>query len=159
MPRVLGSEGDRHRAHCTPGKDEPVHRRYAIRPHGPDASVPRGRPYWRRGAGLLELPVQVTRGARLPFFGTSVTLGGPRLASVLSRMCVGEPLINLELHGIDVLDASDGLEALRPHQADVRVPVARKLASLRAALEELRGAGYEFVTLREAARTLSAAAS
>lgn len=115
-----------------------------------------GRPYWRRGSGLLELPVQVTRGARLPFIGTYVTLGGPRVARVLSRMCVGEPLVNLELHGIDVLDASDGLEALRPHQPDVRVPTARKLEALRAAVGELRAAGYRFTTLRDAAREVGA---
>ena len=35
-----------------------------------------GRPYWRRGEGLVELPVQVTRGLRLPFIGTYVTLPG-----------------------------------------------------------------------------------
>jgi peptidoglycan/xylan/chitin deacetylase (PgdA/CDA1 family) len=115
-----------------------------------------GRPYWRRGGGLLELPVQVTRGARLPFIGTYVTLGGPRLAGLLARMCVGEPLVNLELHGMDVLDAADGLEALRPHQVDVRVPAARKLDALRAAVGELRGAGYEFTTLADAARRFHA---
>jgi hypothetical protein len=110
-----------------------------------------GRPYWRRGDGLLELPVQVTRGPRIHFIGTTVTLGGPRVARRLARMCVGEPLVNLELHGIDVLDAADGLEALEPHQVDVRVSVERKLESLRAAVEELRDAGYGFVTLREGA--------
>ncbi|HEY3818949.1 MAG TPA: polysaccharide deacetylase family protein [Polyangiaceae bacterium] len=118
-----------------------------------------GRPYWKRGGGVLELPVQVTRGARLPFIGTYVTLGGPRVARLLARMCVGEPLVNLELHGIDVLDAADGLEALRPHQPDVRVPTARKLDALRAAVGELRGAGYEFTTLAEAARRIEAQAS
>lgn len=118
-----------------------------------------GRPYWRRGRGLLELPVQVTRGARLPFIGTYVTLGGPRVARLLARMCVGEPLVNLELHGIDVLDAADGLEALRPHQPDVRVPVARKLDALRASVGVLRDAGYEFTTLAEAARRFEATAS
>jgi peptidoglycan/xylan/chitin deacetylase (PgdA/CDA1 family) len=110
-----------------------------------------GRPYWRRGGGLLELPVQVTVGARLPFIGTYVTLGGPRVARLLARMCVGEPLVNFELHGIDFLDAADGLESLRPHQHDVRVPKERKLEALGAAIEELRRAGYAFVTLREAA--------
>jgi peptidoglycan/xylan/chitin deacetylase (PgdA/CDA1 family) len=115
-----------------------------------------GRPYWRRGAGLPELPVQVTRGARLPFYGTSLTMGGPGVARALARMCVGEPLVNLELHGIDVLAASDGLEALRPHQVDVRVPVANKVEALRAAIGELRGAGYSFVRLRDAASTLLA---
>ena len=114
-----------------------------------------GKPYWRRGAGLLELPVQVTRGLRLPFFGTSITLGGPSFARRLARMCVGEPLVNLELHGIDVLDAADGLEALRSHQVDVRVPADRKLAALRAAVQELRSAGYAFVTLEQAARRVA----
>jgi len=40
-------------------------------------------------------------------------------------------LVNLELHGIDVLDATDGLEDLRPHQPDVRVPREEKLRALR----------------------------
>jgi peptidoglycan-N-acetylglucosamine deacetylase len=116
-----------------------------------------GRPYWRRGEGLLELPVQVTRGARLPFFGTSVTLRGPRVARALARMCVGEPLVNLELHGIDVLDTADGLDALRPHQLDVRIPKEAKLDALRAGIGELRSAGYSFVTLREAAEAAARA--
>jgi peptidoglycan/xylan/chitin deacetylase (PgdA/CDA1 family) len=115
-----------------------------------------GRPYWRRGSGLLELPIQVTRGARLPFIGTYATLWGPRVARALARMCVGEPLVNLELHGIDVLDTADGLEALRPYQPDVRVPRERKLAALGAVVEELRGAGYAFVTLCEAAQAVRA---
>ncbi len=110
-----------------------------------------GRPYWKRGEGLLEIPIQVTRGLRLPFIGTAVTLAGPSRARLLAKMCVGEPLVNLELHGIDVLDASDGLEALRPHQPDVRVPHQRKLAALTAVVEELEVAGYTFVTMREAA--------
>jgi peptidoglycan/xylan/chitin deacetylase (PgdA/CDA1 family) len=114
-----------------------------------------GTPYWRRGRGLVELPVQVTRGARLPFIGTHATLWGPGVARWLARMCVGEPLVNLELHGIDVLDAADGLEALRAHQPDVRVPTARKLAGLRGAVEELRTAGYSFVTMREAAAAVA----
>lgn len=110
-----------------------------------------GRPYWRRGNGLVELPVQVTRGARFPFIGTSVTMAGPRAARWLARRCAGEPLVNLELHGIDVLDVADGLGALRPHQPDVRVPAARKIDAIAAVVDELRAAGYSFVTLREAA--------
>jgi peptidoglycan/xylan/chitin deacetylase (PgdA/CDA1 family) len=113
-----------------------------------------GKPYWKRGEGLLELPVQVTRGPRLPFIGTSITMGGAAMAQQLARMCAGEPLVNLELHGIDVLDARDGLQALRPHQRDVTVPVPRKEDALRAAIEELRTNGYSFVTLREAAARL-----
>ena len=113
-----------------------------------------GRPYWRRGEGLLEIPVQVTRGLRLPFIGTSVTLAGPSRASLLAMMCIGEPLVNLELQGIDVLDADDGLEPLRPHQPDVRVRHGRKLDAILSAVETLQSAGYTFVTMREAAAAL-----
>jgi peptidoglycan/xylan/chitin deacetylase (PgdA/CDA1 family) len=115
-----------------------------------------GAPYWKRGHGVLEIPVQVTRGARLPFIGTSVTLAGPTRARWLAKMCVGEPLVNLELHGIDVLDASDGLEALRPHQVDVRVPHAHKTEAILAAIEALRREGYTFVTMKEAAAAFGA---
>lgn len=114
-----------------------------------------GTPYWTRGHGMIELPIQVTRGARLPFIGTALTMAGPWKASLLTRMCIGEPLVNLELHGIDVLDDRDGLEALLPHQPDVRLPVARKLESLHAVIDTLKRAGYTFVTLRDAAAQFS----
>jgi peptidoglycan-N-acetylglucosamine deacetylase len=110
-----------------------------------------GRPYWKRGDGVLELPVQVTRGPRLPYIGTTLTLAGPTRARWLTRAVAGAPLVNLELHGIDVLDANDGLEALRPHQPDVRVPVAQKLAALGAAVEMLKTRSYAFARLDEAA--------
>ncbi len=110
-----------------------------------------GKPYFRRGRGLLELPIQVTRGLRLPVIGTSLTLAGPHGAAWLLRGCLGEPLVNLELHGIDLLDRTDGLQALEAHQPDVRVPLARKYAALEAAVQVLKNAGYTFVTLEEAA--------
>jgi hypothetical protein len=118
-----------------------------------------GRPYWRRGQGVLELPIQVTPGLRLPFYGTAVTLWGTQVARRLARACVGEPFINLELHGIDVLDADDGLEALRSHQIDLRVPVREKLKALGAVIDALREAGYLFVTMKSAALRLAEVAS
>lgn len=113
-----------------------------------------GRPYWRRGDRMLELPIQVTRTARLPVIGTFLTLSRRAVAERLIRGCIGESLVNLELHGIDVLDAGDGLEALRAHQPDVRVRHEDKLAALTAAVEELRAAGYAFVTLFGAAQQI-----
>ncbi len=118
-----------------------------------------GRPYWRRGTGmapgraspLVELPIQVTPRFRLPVFGTPITLAGPEGAPRLVGMCVGEPLVNLHIHGIDVLDEFDGLAALRPHQIDVRVVKQRKLAALRSVVSKLRDEGYRFVRLDEAA--------
>jgi hypothetical protein len=118
-----------------------------------------GRPYHTRGSGMVELPVQVTRIARLPFIGTYVTLWGSSVASRLARGCIGEPFVNLELHGIDVLDASDGLEALRGHQPDVRVSASAKMDAIRTAVNELRDAGYRFVSHRDAAKTVAAAPS
>jgi len=116
-------------------------------------------PYWevRSSADTLELveiPVQVTRGLRLPFIGTSGTLAGERGAEALARMCVGEPVVNLELHGIDVLDTGDGLAALRPHQPDVRIPHQQKMRSIARAVTVLKNAGYTFVTMHEVAQSV-----
>ncbi len=114
-----------------------------------------GRPYWRRGDGLLELPIGVTR-LQLPFIGTSLVLGGPRGARALTRQMLGRPFINLELHGFDVADAEeDGLTALVPHRADLRVRASRKLEALSEVVRLLRAAGYALVTLREAAQRLN----
>ncbi|HEX4352108.1 MAG TPA: polysaccharide deacetylase family protein [Polyangiales bacterium] len=115
-----------------------------------------GTPYSKRGHGLLELPIGVTRDAtgRLPFIGTSVTVGGTRGARVLSEWIAGRPLVNLELHGIDGADAElDGLQSLRPHQPDLQRTAAAKLAALKTAISTLRRLGYRFVTLAEAAQS------
>jgi hypothetical protein len=114
-----------------------------------------GVPYWQPGAGMLELPIQVTPALRLPFFGTSLTLLGPRLGRRLVRSLAGLSLVNLELHGVDLLDASDELQELAQHQFDLRVSVARKWSTLSAVVAELRALGYRFVRLDQAARELS----
>ncbi|MFT3763950.1 MAG: polysaccharide deacetylase family protein [Minicystis sp.] len=111
-----------------------------------------GRPWYRRGGRrFVELPIQVTPGLRLPFIGTSVALLGERGARWLAKRCAGEGLVNLELHAMDFLDAADGLEALVPHQPELRIPVARRIAALDAGLDVLKDAGHAFVVLEEAA--------
>jgi hypothetical protein len=125
-----------------------------------------GRPYWRRGTRrLLELPIQVTPWLRLPVIGTSVALAGPAGARLLARWCSGAPerrrpagptpLVQLELHGMDFLDQSDGLEALSRYQPELRVPLGRRLAALSAFIEALSRAGRCFVGLAEAAEALA----
>ena len=117
-----------------------------------------GAPYWQRGTGLLELPIGVTSAltGRLPYIGTSIVLGGERAASMLSRAMIGRPLVNLELHGIDVADAkADGLTWLAPHQPDLRKSRDEKEAALRTAIRTLKRADYEFVTLIESTKRLS----
>ncbi len=110
-----------------------------------------GRPYHTKGDGMIELPVQVTSGPRFPFIGTSVTGAGPRGAKVLAKMCSLHTFVNLELHGIDVLSASDGLEALRPYQVDVRISLQRKLDAIETAVKTFTESGYAPVTMEEAA--------
>jgi len=92
---------------------------------------------------------------RLPFIGTSLALLGPSAARLLTRSVLGAPLVNLELHGLDFLEARDVPEALLAVQPDLRVPVARKLATFGAVLELLRKHGYAAVRLDEAARAFS----
>jgi len=118
-----------------------------------------GRRYHLRGTGLVELPIQVTRWLRLPFIGTSLTLAGPRLARLLARSVVGEPVVVLELHGIDVLDADDGLDALVPYQPDVRRSVSEKIETLRRVVRVFRDSGYEFVRSDDAAERIKAGLS
>lgn len=115
-----------------------------------------GRPWYRRGKrSFVELPIQVTPGVRLPVIGTAIALAGPTGARLLARACAGEPLVNLELHGMDFLDASDGLGALATRQPELRVPLARRFDALAAAIATLRAAGYAFVRLDEAARAIA----
>ena len=114
-----------------------------------------GKRYFQRGSGLLELPIQVVGPLRLPFIGTSLTLLGPSGARVLTRSLLGRSFINLELHGLDFLEARDVPEPLLAVQPDLRVPLARKLASLAAVLETLRAHGYASLRLDEAARALA----
>ena len=122
-PAYWVGEDGRHRAHLARAAGRAARSstrpRCSRRRRAPTASVG---PTGGEARGSSSSRCRSRAAPRLPFFGTSVTLGGPRFATVLARMCVGEPLVNLELHGIDVLDAADGLEALRPHQTDVRVP-------------------------------------
>lgn len=116
------------------------------------------RQYWKAdpaASGPIELPIGVTRLARLPYFGTALAAAGVRGASLLTHQIVGRPLVNLELHGVDVLDASDGLSALERYQHDLRIKLPVKLAVLRDTVARLRTAGYTFVTLDEAARTFA----
>ncbi len=114
-----------------------------------------GRPYWRPGDGIIEVPMQTTPWLRLPFIGTSINLFGPTAARWMARSLCGLELINLELHGIDLLDEDDGLAGLAEVQPDLRVPLKRKLESLDAVIETLRSDGYQFVTLDAATQELS----
>lgn len=126
--------------------------------------APRGpyrprRPWYRPGGqGLLELPILVTPRLRLPVIGTSLVLAGRSLARLWVRRCQDLSFVGIELHGIDFLEAADGLEELAVAQRDLRVPVATKLEVIRAVVAELTGLGGRFVTLAAAAAELASPA-
>ncbi len=114
-----------------------------------------GRPYWQRGSGLVELPIAVTRGARLPFIGTTVALAGELGAALLTRQMAGRSVVSFELHGIDLADASaDGLSWLAPYQRDLARSASAKEAAIRSALRTLRAMGYRFSTARDVAAAI-----
>lgn len=106
-------------------------------------------PYRRGTLPLLELPMAVTPLLRLPVIGTSVITAPAWLRRHMIAACLRRPFFNLELHGIDLADATaDQLPAaLVARQPDLRRPLAAKLLALESALLQIREAGATFQTL------------
>jgi peptidoglycan-N-acetylglucosamine deacetylase len=108
---------------------------------------------WRRGqAPLVELPIAVTPWTRLPAIGTTLIVAPPAIRSRVLGAMERKAFFNFELHGIDFADAEqDGIPGeLVARQADLRVPIADKLARLGAILDEV-GKTRTFATLAEIA--------
>jgi hypothetical protein len=121
-------------------------------PYRPRADEPyaRGGQHLANPLDLLELPV-ATGWLGFPIIGTFVaTLPAP-LVRLLASSLPRRPLLNLELHGIDLLDASEVPADLPARQRDLRVPAARKIARIEAFA---RSRDREWVTLEEAAGRL-----
>ena len=125
--------------------------RAPLRPYRPSLTDP----YRDGGAegGIVEIPIAVTRGARLPVIGTSLIVAPAWLRRRMVAAALRAPLFNLELHGIDLCDAdADGVpSALIARQPDLRRPLAYKLAALAETFAAARAAGARFATLAEAA--------
>lgn len=110
---------------------------------------------------VLELPMTVDPISRVPLIGTALTTFPSRLFDGMLRRALGTlPLVNLELHAIDLLDESDeGVPAaLADVQRDLRVPWSQKSLRLNAVLETIRDAA-EVVTLRDFAQRGASARS
>lgn len=127
--------------------------RVLFAPRGPYRPSPSD-PY-RPGTGrVVELPVTVTPRLRFPVIGTFVSTLPTAVTRKLLDACGDLPLFNLELHAVDVLDATDGLPPqLVRHQRDLAVPVSLKTARLMAAIRHL-ARGRDVVTLQGAAGAL-----
>jgi peptidoglycan/xylan/chitin deacetylase (PgdA/CDA1 family) len=112
-----------------------------------------GAPYRRGNLPIIEMPVTVTPLLRLHVIGTTLVIAPEWLRRRLVASALTTHHFNLELHGIDLADASaDGISpALVARQPDLRMPLARKLAALDTTLTEARQAGATFMTLAKAA--------
>lgn len=115
----------------------------------PSASIPESpavwlgqrTPYVERlpgGQALLELPIGVLPGLRLPLIGTAVVAGGEALRLAWQPLIDRTDWVNLECHGIDLLDfAGDALPQRLAAQPDQRVPLRQKWPVLLRTVERL----------------------
>jgi peptidoglycan-N-acetylglucosamine deacetylase len=100
---------------------------------------------------ILELPV-TTGVFGFPIIGTFVSTL-PSWALRVLAMGTGQlPLFNLELHGVDLLDASDVSSALAARQRDLGLSAAKKMQRIDGFVRRL--SDREWVTLAEAAERL-----
>jgi len=117
-------------------------------PYRPDPRAP-----WRRGqATLVELPIAVTPGWRLPAIGTNLLVAPAGLRGCWLDALERRPFFNFELHGIDLIDADeDGIpSALVARQPDLRLSLVSKQRAFEAILDRLKW-GYELLPLCDAA--------
>ncbi len=117
------------------------------RPYRPDPADP-----YRKGEGsALELPVTVAPGSRFPYIGTFALTLPAWVERALYFTLRAEPLFNLELHAIDVLDEADGVPAaLCRVQPEQRAPLSRRLSRLAELCRRLT-ADFEVCPLADAA--------
>ena len=117
-----------------------------------------GRSPFRRGQSpLVELPVSVTPGLRLPAIGSwapfvSILLAPTAVRARLLESMRKRAFFNLELHGIDLIGADeDGIpSALVARQPDLRATLTHKRRALEATLDRL-ALDYRFAPLRDVA--------
>jgi len=122
-------------------------------PYRPSLRAP-----WRRGQSrLVELPIAVTPGLRLPAIGTSLLVAPPVLRERLVAGASRSDFFNLELHGIDLADAElDGIPGeLVARQPDLRLSYADKRERLAAILDTL-ASSFEFAPLADVAAAVQA---
>lgn len=122
-----------------------------LEPYRPDPAAP----YQRGGGAVPELPITVEPVTRFPFIGTFVTTLPAAAVFTMYRSIARGDFLNLELHGVDLLDQSDGTGAALPAvQRDLRVAAGTKIQRLAELLRRIRG-DYEVVTLLAASRTVA----
>jgi peptidoglycan-N-acetylglucosamine deacetylase len=121
------------------------------RPYAPRRDEPYARGTADGALPLAELPV-TTGLLGFPLIGTFVATLPAWSLSLLSLGTARLPLFVLELHGVDLLDASDASPALAARQRDLSVPAAVKVARIEAFVRRL--ASRTWLPLADAAEQL-----
>ena len=118
-----------------------------LSPYRPDPKT-----FWRHGEGkVVELPIAVVPRTGIPFIGTAIAaLPWPSVLAAY-RVMRGQPFLNLELHGIDLMDATDVPPPLVRAQPDLRVPLREKMRRFDALLGRI-AEDFDVQTLAAAAR-------
>ncbi len=116
-------------------------------PYRPDPA----RPARRGDAPLVELPIGTVMD--LPLVGGMLAMLGERAAPWLARSLRKKKFVNLELHGVDFLDAkTDAIEpALARAQLDLRISWEKKASAFAAFISEMKKS-HQCLTLSEASR-------
>jgi hypothetical protein len=118
-----------------------------VEPYRPGRS-----PFHRGQSSLIELPISVVPGLRLPAIGTWLLLAPTKMRARLLESMRARRFFNLEMHGIDLIGADeDGIPAeLVARQPDLRATLTQKRRALEATLDRL-AQEYRFCTLRDVA--------
>lgn len=122
------------------------------KPYRPDIRAP-----WRRGnAPLVELPISVTRFARMPAIGTNMLLAPAWLRTRLISAMRRQGFFNFELHGIDLADAriDEIPAALIDRQPDLRLSLAEKTERFESMLDDIQR-DFDVVQLSEHAADIA----
>lgn len=104
------------------------------------------------GEGLLELPMTVVPGLRLPVIGTSLIMMGRKGWRLVRRWLQSVSFINVEFHAIDLTDhVGDGIDDALLSQPDQRVTLDKKLEVFDAVVGDLVR-GWDVTPLDRVAR-------
>jgi hypothetical protein len=115
----------------------------------------RGRAPFRDASGLLELPVSVLPGLRVPYIGTLLAAAPDAVGTNLARALGRDELVVIELHGVDLCDASDGLPPELVEKArDLKIPASVKRRRIEAAMRLLLR-NRQGVTLAQSSRLVT----
>jgi peptidoglycan-N-acetylglucosamine deacetylase len=107
------------------------------------------------GAALVELPIGVVPGVRMPFIGTSLIAFGAVGWRLTQPLISSAGWVNFECHAIDLCDvARDGLPERLRAQPDQRVPLQKKWPLFVRVLESL-SRSHEIRTLAEWAAAMA----